>query len=509
MKTGDSFKLSLTADIEYLNLAMTFIRETAKLIGFGDTDIPKIELASEEAISNVIEHAFEGERGEVDIICERTPIGIKVSIRDKGIPFDPGRFQQYGQDGADVEDFTTKGLGLQIIRESMDKVFFNNLGMEGKETQLIKYLPVKKIEKHLNEDALVLEEQQPERPVIREKVKFTVRRMLPHEAIEVSRCAYKSHGYTFFDDHIYYPERLVELNETDDMISAIAVTEDGEFMGHCALVYPYPTSPIAEFTYAFVDPEYRAQGCVKEIAGYLFDCPKKKSLRGVYANSVTNHEFSQRGAAKYGINDCALLLATSPETWIFKGISDVNPQRISVALSFKYLEEPQPLTIYAPPQHLEIIKKLYTNINAPGHDFATPADPAPLLPERNARISTEILTAERCAKVLIVSFGADVFAEVKKILRDLCVKNIAAIHLLLNLEDPLTYGLTAQFEKMNFFFAGILPLSPVDGDGLLLQYLNNVYMDYNQIVLHSPLAKELKDHIKKRDPNFLEKGGKT
>ena len=35
----------------------------------------------------------------------------------------------------------------------------------------------------------------------------------PEEAIEVSKCAYKSHGYTFFDDHIYYPERIVEHDE--------------------------------------------------------------------------------------------------------------------------------------------------------------------------------------------------------------------------------------------------------------------------------------------------------
>jgi serine/threonine-protein kinase RsbW len=500
MNSGDSFKLSLTADIQYLNLAMTFIRETAKLIGFGETDIHKIELASEEAISNVIEHAFEGERGVVDIICERTPIGIKVIIRDKGIPFEPGRFQQYGQDGADLEGFTTKGLGLQIIRESMDKVFFNNLGTEGKETQLIKYLPVKKIEKHLNEDALALEEQQPERPVIREKVKFTVRRMLPHEAIEVSRCAYKSHGYTFFDDHIYYPERLVELNETDDMISVVSVTEDGRLMGHSALVYQYPDTPITELTYGFVDNEYRGQGCTTEITDYLINCPKKKPLLGIYTYIVTNHVFTQRIAVKHGINDCALLLATSPETWIFKGISDVNSQKISVVLSFKYLKQPSPVTIYAPPQHLAIIKKLFVNIGAAQHNFAAPGE-ASVLPAKKAEVITEIFSAENCAEIRIVSYGTDVVTEIRKILQSLCMKHIASIQLFLNLEDPLTYAMTAEFEKMKFFFAGIFPISPVGGDALLLQYLNNLDLNYDNIVLYTSIANELRNYVRKRDPN--------
>ncbi len=32
-----------------------------------------------------------------------------------------------------------------------------------------------------------------------------MRLMREEEAIEISRCAYISHGYSFFDDHIYYP----------------------------------------------------------------------------------------------------------------------------------------------------------------------------------------------------------------------------------------------------------------------------------------------------------------
>jgi anti-sigma regulatory factor (Ser/Thr protein kinase) len=39
-----------------------------------------------------------------------------------------------------LESVSATGLGLHIIKEFMDEVFFNNLGMEGKETQLIKYL---------------------------------------------------------------------------------------------------------------------------------------------------------------------------------------------------------------------------------------------------------------------------------------------------------------------------------------------------------------------------------
>jgi hypothetical protein len=50
-------------------------------------------------------------------------------------------------------------------------------------------------------------------------------------------------GYSFFDDHIYYPERLVELNRSGELISAVAVTEDNVFMGHAGLLYQNPGRP--------------------------------------------------------------------------------------------------------------------------------------------------------------------------------------------------------------------------------------------------------------------------
>jgi serine/threonine-protein kinase RsbW len=83
--------------------------------------------------------------------------------------------------------------------------------------------------------------------------------------------------------------------------------------------------------------------------------------------------------------------------------------------------------------------------------------------------------------------------------RDLCLKHVAAIQLFLPLTDPLTYSLTEEFEAMEFFFSGILPMSCV-GDSLILQYLNDVVIDYDKIVLYTDLAKEIRDYVKSHDP---------
>ncbi len=84
--------------------------------------------------------------------------------------------------------------------------------------------------------------------------------------------------------------------------------------------------------------------------------------------------------------------------------------------------------------------------------------------------------------------------EIHEQLKELCVKRIDANYLYLNLQDPGTPAITEELEKMGFFFGGIFPGTPI-GDALILQYLNNVPMDYDQIVTVSEAATELKEYI--------------
>ncbi len=485
-------------------IAQMTVKEVARKFGFADAAIFKIELALEEAITNVIHHAFEaGERGTFEIICERIPLGIKLIIKEKGLPFDPSQLRQF-EPSKDLDDVSAVGLGLFLMKESMDEVSFHNLGAEGKETHLIKYIYDKSIDQLCSPAELTAPVTPPGPAVITGKIPYDVRGLEPHEAIEVSKCAYKSHGYTFFEDHIYYPERIIELNHSGQMVSAVAVTKDNVFMGHSALVYPTLGAKIAELTFAFVNVEYRGQGCLNRMVDFLFKTPKRFPLYGLYAYAVTNHIFTQKSMVKFEINDCGILLATSPDTWVFKGIDDQKKdekgQRITVILAYKYLEPPAPLTLYPPQHHRPLIEKLYKNIHSAEHRYATPDRIAPSLPEESSIIETEIFASESCAEIQIRHYGADVLREVKRTLREICLKQIACINLFVSLEDPATYFLTSELEKMGFFFAGILPQTGI-GDVLILQYLNNVPFDYNKVLTYTDMAKEMMAYIRERDPN--------
>ena len=494
-----ALKLTVPVEMQYLSTVQDFVTGTAAKFGFGEAEISQLELAIEEAVSNVVKHScLDDEDNSFEVTCRRIPLGIEIVIRERGIPFDPAALPKYNPESNPLEG-STAGLGMFLIEKMVDQISAHNLGMEGKELRLIKYLPDKKITDLIDPNQLTQEADRelPKEPaVIREKIPYTVRRMEAHEAIQVSRCAYKSHGYTFFDDHIYYPERLLQLNQSGELISAVAVTEDNVFMGHAALHYPAPGARIAELTFVFVNVEYRGQGCMNRLTEFLFETPKQAPLAGIYAYAVANHIFTQKVMVKFGVGDCGILLATSPATWKFKGIAADDSQRISTVLSFKYLEVPPQLTLYPPARHRPMIEKLYRTIGAP-HLFV---DAPARVPEGPSVVETNVFASENCAEMSLLRSGSDAVQEVRRQLRELCLKQIAAIQLFLSLEDPATAALTAEFETLGFFFAGILPHGAV-GETLILQYLNNVPLDYGKVLAYTEIAQEMLGYIKSCDPN--------
>jgi anti-sigma regulatory factor (Ser/Thr protein kinase) len=219
MTPKDSLKLTLPNDLSYLQNAQSFVIEAARRFGFSEEELTHIEIAIEEAVTNVMKYAFDAEESShFDIACEKLPAGIKIVIKEKGIPFDPGQVAAY-RSGATLEDASTRGLGTYLMQHMMDEVSFHNLGTEGKETHLIKY---RKDKAALESEQRAQQEAAVEPAVIQEKIEYDVRGLDPREAIQISKCAFKSHGYSFFDEHIYYPERLIAMNQSGEMISAVA-----------------------------------------------------------------------------------------------------------------------------------------------------------------------------------------------------------------------------------------------------------------------------------------------
>lgn len=492
--------LDIPNDHRYGNVAGKYVVEIASMIGFEVQDLHAIELGVIQVVTAVIDYSFEpGEKETIKISCERIPEGLKVSIRDKGLPYDDTIIS--------AENRTEKqsSLGLQIFRlkEYLDEVVFHNLGLEGKEIVLIKHLKSKGINDYYAACELEpYEKKVPEGGLGTGPLKCRIRWMKESEAAEVSKSVYKTYGYSYGHDYVYYPEKIIALNQSGKIHSAVALIGESEIAGHCALQYWEENFQIAEMVQGVVKPEFRSQGCFTKLTEFLIEQAKSEGLMGIFGQPVTNHIYSQRTAHRFGLRDCALMLAHVPMTSTFKDIAETLPQRVGLLLHFKYLNRPTGLTIQPPSQHLEMISKIYENLGVLPTIQTSAEDLADILDQTSA-FSVKVFGPLNLARITIKRYGRNVINEIKIRLKELCLKKIEVVNLYLDLSNASTSRFTAQFEEMGFFFAGLLPGGLPGGDALILQYLNNVPINYEEIHVDSDMAKELVSYIRKSDPNLL------
>ena len=148
-------KLQLQSNPEFLCLVRATLERATELLHFPDEESRAIVRSVDEALANVLRHAYKGKRDlPIEISCwklqgERgtdsaSTGGIEILLEDSGPPPDPSKLK-----GRNLDDIRPGGLGLHFMRQSMDRVEFGR--KKGKnQLRMIKFLapaaPLKKPE---------------------------------------------------------------------------------------------------------------------------------------------------------------------------------------------------------------------------------------------------------------------------------------------------------------------------------------------------------------------------
>jgi serine/threonine-protein kinase RsbW len=108
-----------------LDKIRTFFTKAAKEAGLGERSQFDVQLAADEAASNIIDHAYCGE-GKGDIECSYQIFDDKLVLifKDFGEPFDPAGVEP-PDTGSDVCRRKSRGLGLFFMSKLMDEIEFN------------------------------------------------------------------------------------------------------------------------------------------------------------------------------------------------------------------------------------------------------------------------------------------------------------------------------------------------------------------------------------------------
>ena len=118
--------VQFAAKFEFLDEIRDHVGKIAREGGFGEKAVYNIQLATDEAASNIIEHAYEGvDNGILEISCGMQGDAMKIVLIDHGEPFDPSEVPMPDLK-ADLSERKIGGLGIFLMRKLMDEVFYES-----------------------------------------------------------------------------------------------------------------------------------------------------------------------------------------------------------------------------------------------------------------------------------------------------------------------------------------------------------------------------------------------
>jgi len=121
--TQNRLELRTDARLENLSVIADFISTSMSQLGI-EEGIFEVQVAVDEACTNIMKYAYSGKGGIITITCELQDNDLVVNIRDKGKPFDPASVPSPDL-GADVDKRKIGGLGIYLMRKLMDDVSYS------------------------------------------------------------------------------------------------------------------------------------------------------------------------------------------------------------------------------------------------------------------------------------------------------------------------------------------------------------------------------------------------
>jgi serine/threonine-protein kinase RsbW len=133
---GRSVRLTIPARPEYITLGRLALTALAGVHPVSDETLHDLKLALTEACTNSVKHAYEeGGEGTVDILYELQADRLAVEVGDAGTGFEP-----LDSDGANGEELSEGGLGIEIIRAVTDEVEIEAREGGGSRLRFVKFL---------------------------------------------------------------------------------------------------------------------------------------------------------------------------------------------------------------------------------------------------------------------------------------------------------------------------------------------------------------------------------
>jgi anti-sigma regulatory factor (Ser/Thr protein kinase) len=131
-----SLKILTPSDPRFLSVIRAAVGELGTVYGLSGEELRGIVLAVDEALANIIRHAYRGAFDRaIEVTCKGRADRLEFTLLDQGESPNPARLKAHP-----LEEGALSGRGTHIIRTVMDEVCYER-APRGNQLRLIKWLP--------------------------------------------------------------------------------------------------------------------------------------------------------------------------------------------------------------------------------------------------------------------------------------------------------------------------------------------------------------------------------
>ncbi len=129
-RNGRLAERTFPAQLNQLEAIGEFVTAAARQANMGERDIFAVQMAVDEAATNIIVHGYQEQEGAtLSIACRKEADDLVIEMRDRGRPFDPCEVPEPDLH-TPLEKRQEGGLGIFLMRRMMDRVEFSRQGDE-------------------------------------------------------------------------------------------------------------------------------------------------------------------------------------------------------------------------------------------------------------------------------------------------------------------------------------------------------------------------------------------
>ncbi len=481
----NSISLKIPSDLNNCPIVLAVIANLCKKVKFSEDSCGELTKATRALVHNAVRHAYPREDGLIEISLHTFSNGIRIDVRDWGVPMAKSNFTPTDQN-------TPADRGFKLIQRLVDNFHYKNLGREGKVFTIIKRTPL----------SLSIRDPIYRREVSvvdKDSITICVSDFSDGDEESISRLIYQNYGLSFANEDFYYPKRILE--EQGKKYLSIVAKSDDLIVGHFALIL-IPDSNIAEVGVVVVDPSYKGMGIMNKMFTSLIEKARSIELSAIFGSAIMYHVFSQKSNLSYGFRESALLIGKTLDSIHIKGNELTQKRERGSTLIGYLLFDFRRRFLFLPKRYQEYILSCYQHSAIP-YTLSTKEEKSV---ESYSDLSYIYHPLTNLGEIIINCFGEDFKYKFLLILNQLREKHCDMIYADINLEKiPQIDSVIEILNNRGFFYSGIFFLKHNEQDYLRLQNRHSDKVGKENMVCYSEYCHELLDYIN-QDEESIKKG---